>query len=74
MFSYYANYINDDVISGFSMATKHTMKNIFANNRAVQLKLGTLLYCCYGNTLRSNLFPLLIKYITYMEKCIVLFY
>ena len=42
-FLHYANLITDDIISRSSMKSKHKINNISANNRAMQLKLGTLI-------------------------------
>ena len=39
-FSFYANFVTDDVTGCASTVVRHKIKNISANNEAIRLKLG----------------------------------
>ena len=39
-FSFYANFVTDDVTGCASTVVRHKVKNISANNKAMRLKLG----------------------------------
>ena len=43
MILYYSNQLIDDVMSGSSMVPKHKINNISENNKAMLLKLGTII-------------------------------